>query len=325
MIFVAAGHMLLTMTTQDNHRPLLDWLLAKFPDVPKKRAKQWITAGRVNVNGIVVRKPHQLMSNPGVALKLLDRQATTLDCGRDGWQIHTRVNLMYLDSALAIVNKGPGLLSLSAAPDDLSAQSILSDFLSGKLHIFDRTLVERTLPAVYRRLKPLPVHRLDQYTSGVFCMAMNSTSRASLIELVSAHKMQREYVAYVEGRLKLAQGTWRNWLKLSEDELRQVVVLQPEAEAVEAITHYEVIAELEGVTKLRLKLETGRKHQIRAQAAFAGAPLIGDRTYNPRRRIEFPRQALHAETLSFEHGEKMTWKAAMPGDLQQLEASLRRR
>ncbi len=317
------------MTTPESinptDRPLLDWLLAKFPDVPKKRAKQWITAGRVSVTGVVIRKPHQMLADPGAALELLDRHATTLDCGRDGWQIHTRVNLMYLDNALAVVNKGPGLLSLSAEPDDLSAQSILTDFLAGKLHVFDRNLAERKLPAAYRRLEPLPVHRLDQYTSGVFCMAMNPESRARLIDQVSAHLMRREYVAYVEGRLKSAKGTWRNWLKLSEDQLRQVIVLQPEAEAVEAITHYEVIAEYEWVTKLRLRLETGRKHQIRAQAAFAGVPLIGDRTYNPRRRIDFPRQALHAEILSLKHGVPMTWTAALPADLQQLEASLRRR
>ena len=313
------------MTTQDNPRPLLDWLLAKFPDVPKKRAKQWITAGRVTVDGAVIRKPHHVLSDPGAAMRLLDRQATTLDCGRDGWQIHPRVNLMYLDIALGVVNKGPGLLSVSATPDDLSAQSILADFLNGKLRACDRGLAVRSLPAAYRRLEPLPVHRLDQDTSGVFCLAMNPASRERLIDQLSARTMRREYVAYVEGRVKSPKGTWQNWLKLSEDELRQIIVPQPEAEAVEAITHYEVIAEFEGVTKIRLRLESGRKHQIRAQAAFAGVPLIGDRTYNPRRRIDFPRQALHAEVLSLVHGVQMTWTAALPPDLQQLEASLRRR
>ena len=344
------------MTTQTDHRPLLDWLLAKYPDVPKKRAKQWITAGRVSVQGVVLRKPHQLLPDPGATLELLDRHATTLDCGRDGWQIHPRVTLLYLDAALAVVNKGPGLLSVSAEPDDLSAQSILGDFLAGKFRAFDRGLAGRTLPAAYRRLEPLPVHRLDQYTSGVFCLAMNPVARQLLIEQVSAHTMRREYVAYVEGRLKSPKGTWRNWLKLTEDGLRQVIVPLPAsakppgnpsrsdrpadsaardpqasppssaaAEPVEAITHYEVIAEYEWVTKLRLRLETGRKHQIRAQAAFAGVPLIGDRNYNPRRRIDFPRQALHAEVLSLEYVTPMTWTAALPADLQQLESSLRRR
>jgi 23S rRNA pseudouridine1911/1915/1917 synthase len=338
------------MTTEDSTdkttRPLLEWLLEKYPDTPKKRAKQWITAGRVSVNGVVIRRPNQPISDPPVTLVLLDRRATALDCGPAGWQIHPRVNLLYLDAALAVVNKGPGLLSVPAEPDDLSALGILADFLAGKLRARDRGIAGRSLPPVYRRLEPLPVHRLDQYTSGVFCMAMNAAAREKLIDQLKAHTMQREYVAYVEGRPPQPKGTWRNWLKLRDDELRQFVISAAEArttkdEVMEAITHYDVIAEFPlargaGVaTKLRLRLETGRKHQIRAQAAYAGLPLVGDRTYHPKyhgdaptaRRIDFPRQALHAEVLSLEHpdkpGSRMTWTAALPRDLQQLDAALR--
>ena len=107
---------------EKNASPLLDWLLRKHPDTPKNRAKQWILAGRVSVNGVVIRKPHQPIGDPGDTLELRGRHATTLDCG-SGWQIHPRVSLLYLDSALAIVNKGPGLISVPAAEGDLSALS----------------------------------------------------------------------------------------------------------------------------------------------------------------------------------------------------------
>ena len=325
--------------------PLLDWLLRKHPDTPKTRAKQWILAGRVSVNDVIIRKPHQAIPDPGDALELRDRQATTLDCG-SGWQIHPRVSLLYLDSALAIVNKGPGLISVPASNCDLSALSILADFLVGKLKAQNRGVAGKSLPPAYRRLEPLPVHRLDQYTSGVFCMATNPVARHHLIEQLKAHTMKREYVAFVQGRPRMPAGVWRQWLQLSRDELRQHVLSETQlkdagSEAREAITHYEVIAEypLAGgrgcVTKLRLRLETGRKHQIRAQAAHAGIPLIGDRTYNPAYRgpdhgdapIDFPRQALHAEVLSLEHpnqpGRRMTWTAELPKDLRQLESALR--
>jgi 23S rRNA pseudouridine1911/1915/1917 synthase len=325
--------------------PLLHWLLQQHPDTPKSRAKQWIVAGRVRVNGVVIRKPQQLIADPGDTLELGERHATTLDCG-SGWQIHPRVSLLYLDSAFAIVNKGPGLISVPAPNCDLSALSILADFLAGKLKARDRGVAGRSLPAAYRRLEPLPVHRLDQYTSGVFCLATNPAARRHLIEQLKAHTMRREYVAFVEGRSRTPKGTWRQWLQLSRDELRQHVLPElqrnePDAEASEAITHYEVIAEypLAGgkgfVSKLRLRLETGRKHQIRVQAAHAGLPLIGDRTYNPACRgqardyapIDFPRQALHAEVLTLEHpdqpGRSMTWTAELPKDLRQLETALR--
>jgi len=100
--------------------------------------------------------------------------------------------------------------------------------------------------------------------------------------------MSREYVAYVEGRPTTPTGTWRNWLTLSANETAPVhrpadVAKAPDTEALEAVTHYEVIREFPVaggpavVTKLRLRLETGRKHQIRAQTAHAGLPLLGDR------------------------------------------------
>ncbi len=326
--------------------PLLHWLRQQHPDTPKSRAKQWILAGRVSVNGVVLRKPHQLIADPGDTLKLGACHATTLDCG-SGWQIHPRVSLLYLDSAFAIVNKGPGLISVPAPNGGLSALSILADFLLGKMKARDRGVAGRSLPPVYHRLKPLPVHRLDQYTSGVFCLALNPAARRHFIAQLKAHTMKREYVAFVEGRSRTSKGTWRQWLQLSPDELRQHVVSKPQrkdpgSDAREAITHYEVIAEypLAGgkgfVTKLRLRLETGRKHQIRVQAAHAGLPLIGDRTYHPAYReagharppVEFPRQALHAAVLSLEHpdqpGRRMTWTAELPQALRQLEAALLR-
>ncbi len=325
-------------------RTVLDGLLLRHPETPKGRAKQWILAGRVSVNGQVVRKPHQPITASD-CVELGGRHATTLDCG-SGWQIHPRVSLLYLDSYVAVVNKGPGLLSVPADAGDLSALSILADFLAGKLAARDRSVAGKTLPPAYRRLEPMPVHRLDQYTSGVFCMGMNSAGRHHLIEQLKAHTMKREYVALVEGRCDVPKGTWRQWLQLSRDELRQHVISPAAAKALgdearEAITHYEVIAEYplaDGkrfVTKLRLRLETGRKHQIRVQAAHAGVPLVGDRTYNPRVRtpdpdhpcIDFPRQALHAEVLSLAHpeppGTRMTWTAEFPKDLRQLEAALR--
>ena len=327
--------------------PLLEWLLRKHPDTPKSRAKQWILAGRVSVNGVVVRKPHQLFSDPGDTLVLRGRHATTLACG-SGWQIHPRVSLLYLDASIAIVNKGPGLISVPAPNCDLSALSILADFLGGQLKARDRGVAGKSLPPAYRRLQPLPVHRLDQYTSGVFCIATNLDARRHLIDQLKAHTMKREYVAYVQGRASKPNGTWRHWLQLSEDELRQHVVTEREAKAIgaqacEAVTHYEVITEYplaEGkgfVSKLRFRLETGRKHQIRVQAAYAGLPLIGDRTYNPSHRgkdpaqtlIDFPRQALHAEVLTLEHpdqpGSRVTWTAELPKDLRQLDAALRAR
>jgi 23S rRNA pseudouridine1911/1915/1917 synthase len=327
-------------------RPLLHWLLQRYPETPKTRAKQWIQAGRVRIGGVVRRKPQDLLDNPGDALELLGRESVTLDCG-SGWQIHPRLELMFLDSALAVVNKGPGLISVPASNTSISALSLLADFLAGKLKAQRVSQAGRTLPPMFRKLQPLPVHRLDQYTTGLFCMAMNPTARSHLIEQLIAHVMKRQYIAFVQGRAPQSKGTWHHWLQLSRDQLKQRVVADGKAPAPtgaqHAVTHYEVLAEYPlaeiktVVTKLRLRLETGRKHQIRAQAAHEGLPLIGDRAYNlnyqdprhPGGPIAFSRQALHSEVLTLEHperpGESLSWKADLPKDLRQLEAALRSR
>jgi 23S rRNA pseudouridine1911/1915/1917 synthase len=299
----------------NNDAPLLDWLLKQFPDTPKKRAKEWIQAGRIAVNGTVIRQPHHRLSDPGTGLQLLDRQATTLDCGRHGLSLHELVKLLYLDSSLAVVNKAAGILSVPAPIEEPSVLDLL-------------TRQMRTFPPAYRQLQPEVVHRIDFYTSGLFCMAMNPTARANLIEQVSAHTMRREYVAFVVGRPKLPKGTWRDWLKLTPDETEQTVVTSTTEGAMESITHYEVVAQypVAGITKLRLRLETGRRHQIRVQAAQAGVPLVGDRKYNTRYRGRFPRQALHAELLSLTHPEQrreLTFTAPLPYDMQQLENALK--
>jgi 23S rRNA pseudouridine1911/1915/1917 synthase len=314
-------------------RPLLEWLLAQFPDTPRKRAKQWILAGRVTVDGKIVRRPNERLADPADKLQLLDRQAAAVSFEPE-WAIHPRLSLLYLDSSLAIVNKGAGLLSVPAPTSQVSAIELIADVLSGKL----RPRQRMSLPPAFRKLRPLPVHRLDQYTSGVLCFAMNPKARSHLINQFSEHTTGREYIAYVDGRPGKSRGTWRHWLMLSKDERRQHVVSERDRKsagqgAVEAITHFEVQREFPArdsrriVTQLRLRLETGRRHQIRVQAAHEGFPLIGDPIYHPRSHwVSFSRQALHAEFLTLEHpeqpGRRMTWRTDSPADLRELEARL---
>jgi 23S rRNA pseudouridine1911/1915/1917 synthase len=328
-------------------KPLLEWLLLRYPDTPKTRAQQWVTGGRVSVGGTVIRRPQEPIPDPGATLELLDRHAASvnLDSPRE---IHPRVALLHLDGSLAVVNKGPGLISIPGpTSDEISALSILADYVAGRLQPRNRAAAARVLPAALRRLRPLPVHRLDKYTSGAFCMAMNPRARQRLVEQLRAGKIRREYIAFVEGRSARPRGNWRHWLELSHDELVQRIVSGPQASAsgiaAEAVTHYEVVAEYRVpgthaiISKLRLRLETGLRHQIRVQAAAEGVPLLGDRKYNPHYQQAHPpeglpsfsRQALHAAVLGLAHpdrpGQEMVWKAELPGDLRELEEALGKR
>lgn len=338
--------------TSDGARPLIDWVLKQFPDTPKKRAKQWIMSGRVRVDGGIRRRPHERLPDPGTRLRLSGQDAAAVYDGK--LNIHRLLALRYADTSLAVVEKSAGLLSVPApGRRQISALTLLRDFLAAAA---PKRGPARDIPPQLCARLPLPVHRLDQYSSGLLCVAMNANDREALIKMFSSHDVTREYIAFIDGRLPAARGSWRDWLMLDETGRVQSVVTKHEAKAarargMEAVTDWESIEVFElaarggspgapdrVISKIRCSLVTGARHQIRVQAAHAGVPIIGDRRYHPlygessdtnteKPPIGFPRQALHASKLGFKHpqsaGREMIWTSDLPDDMRQLENQLR--
>ena len=332
------------MNESKEEKSALEWLAKKYPNCPKKRLKEWFANGRIQLDGAVIRKPH---------LPLLNPMGRLLVGSADGSQkvffkhmptrIHAQVNLLYIDSALAIVNKGPGLLSVPlSGKDQPSALKILEKYLQEKGSLeLDRNSIART------KIKPLPVHRLDQYTSGLLCFAMNQQAREKLVRQVREHSFLREYIGLGDGALAQRKGTWRSWFKLDQEGMHQTVYSKPCDGATEAVSTYQVDDTIEWpirnggtkvISRLRLRLKTGLKHQLRIHAAHANTPLLGDRHYHPDyikaaktgagMPHGFKRQALHASSIGFIHpdsGEMRRFNSKFPRDLSQLEESLRAR
>jgi len=236
---------------------------------------------------------------------------------------------------LAIVDKEAGLLSVPTdGQDKISAIEVLSNYLNDARGEATRRSFFGKADAV----KPLPVHRLDQYTSGLLCIAMNDSARVSLIKQLRSHDFLREYIAYADGVAPTPSGSWRNYMLLDESGYNQTLVEADTSGAVEAVTHYQVEAVFErhNVSKLRIRLETGLKHQIRIQAAAHDMALLGDRSYHDGTQkavkkkgaklpYQFKRQALHAATIGIKHpddGHYVRFESRIPGDMQQLEVRL---
>ena len=317
----------------------LEWLAAQYPDSPKKRLKEWFAHGRVTLDGKVLRRPQELMADPGKSLVMGTAQPSAqIFFKRMPTRIHAQVNLLYIDNSLAIVNKSPGLLSVPLpGRNDPSALSLLTKYLQGKgAAELDKNRVNRSV------LTPLPVHRLDQYTSGLLCFAMNDSAREMLIKQVRDHSFIREYLALGDGALAEKKGTWRSWFTLDRAGMFQTVSDKPSRGATEAISHYEVVDEIRWpigkgkwhtVSRLRLRLETGLKHQLRIHAARAGVPLLGDSHYHPdfikaaENNESMPhgikRQALHASNIGFIHPETGKMKRFNSKFLTDLEERLR--
>ena len=186
------------------------------------------------------------------------------------------------------------------------------------------TLVDRVshyLKHTSRRREALVVHRLDRGVSGLLVFAKTRVMLARLQEQFKARKPERRYVAIVAGKLQRATGTFKSKLAMRKN-LEQFST-RDEKQGQLAITHYRVLKLLADTTVVEVRLETGRRNQIRVHFAEAGHPVLGDPRYRPiearHERWQAKRIALHAQSLGFEHpatGKPMVFESKLPDEMQ---------
>ena len=144
------------------------------------------------------------------------------------------------------------------------------------------------------------VHRIDKDTSGLLVVAKNDFAHASLARQIKEHTFTREYSAVVHGRLKEPSGTVDAPIGRHPTKRKQMAVT--DCHSRNAVTHYETVAELDGFTQIRVRLETGRTHQIRVHMAYIGHPVAGDPVYGPKKSAPgLDGQCLHAGLIGFCH------------------------
>jgi len=223
--------------------------------------------------------------------------------------------ILYEDAAIVVLNKPPGVLSvpLERRSDARSVYEDLKDYL-----------------ARHRKPRPFVVHRIDRDTSGIVLFARNATAQQRLKEQFKRHRPDRVYLALVYGCPAPPQGTWRDRLVWDDKALIQKETHPRDARGKDAICHYTVVERFQSASLIEVTLVTGRRNQIRLQARLRGHTLVGEQRYvygpDSLRPIAFPRQALHAYRLTFEHprdGRQMTFEAPLPDDMAALVASLR--
>jgi 23S rRNA pseudouridine1911/1915/1917 synthase len=172
------------------------------------------------------------------------------------------------------------------------------------------------------------VHRLDRDTSGLLVVAASEEAHAALLRMMRAREITREYLALVSGQPDAESGTID--APIGRDRVRRTMVSTRTDRARGAVTHFEVLERLPRTALLRVRLETGRTHQIRAHLAAIGHPVCGDRQYNGANcgmRLGLERQFLHAAALRFRHPftrECMHCESKPPVDLRRaLDAAKR--
>jgi 23S rRNA pseudouridine1911/1915/1917 synthase len=220
-----------------------------------------------------------------------------------------RVNLgfeiVFEDKHLIVVNKPPELLTVPTRREEAN------------------TLVHKVSEYVRHVSKArgaFAVHRLDRGVSGLLVFGKAMEIVRELKDQFAASKPEREYVAIVAGRLESKQGTFESLLATNKDLSR--FSTEDESIGQLAITHYRVVAVLDDATLVQVRLETGRRNQIRVHFAEAGHPVLGDPRYRPdlaaHRDWPHGRIALHARLLGFSHpitGQPLRFEAALPPEV----------
>jgi 23S rRNA pseudouridine1911/1915/1917 synthase len=225
------------------------------------------------------------------------------------------LRILHEDDDLLVVDKPPGMLAvpLERKPDAPSAFERLADHFRS-----------------HRKLRPLVVHRIDRDTSGLVIFAKQPQAQDALKAQFEAREAERIYRAIVYGHPEPPSGTWRDHLAWDERAMKQKQTKAKDPRAKEAISHYRVIEEFREAALIEVRLESGRRNQIRIQAGLRGHTLVGERLYvygEQPREIAFARQALHAHRLSFRHprdGRPLTFESPIPADMRDLLARLRR-
>lgn len=213
--------------------------------------------------------------------------------------------IVYEDPSLLVVDKPAGLLAVPLP--GRSGQSLVD-------------LVIAHLRSQGRRT-PQVVHRIDRDTTGLVLFAKDGATTAHLKQQFLRRSPERVYLAVVHGVPEPPNGTWRDRLVWDHQALVQRVAASGDAHGRDAISRYRVVRPLGGASLLEVSLVTGKRNQIRVQAALRSHPLVGERQYNTvpeHGRIPFPRQALHAHRLAFEHpatGRRIECSSPMPEDM----------
>ena len=292
----------------------LDQALAELlPAYSRNRLQQWLKAGQLRVDG-QIRRPRDPVAGGEIVSGEWVLEVETAAVAQD-----IPLTIRHEDADLLVIDKPAGLVAHPAAGNR------------------DGTLVNALLHHA-PELAALPraglVHRLDKDTTGLLVVARRLRAHAALVEQLQARTIERDYLAVVNG-VPVAGGTVDAPVGRHPVD-RQRMAVTPGGKP--AVTHYRVLSRFRAHALLRIKLETGRTHQIRVHMAHIRFPLLGDRVYGGRPRVppgasprcietiqQFRRQALHAERLALTHpatGERLEWQAELPSDLVELLAVL---
>lgn len=301
----------LILEIEDNlHGKRIDAALsAIIDDMSRSTICELITNGKVVVEDKLITKPSFKVSSGNKVCVTIEQEQTTDIIAQD-----IPLNIVYEDDDVLVINKPINFVVHPGA--GINQGTVMNALL---YHYPESRNLDRAGI----------VHRLDKDTSGLMVVAKSSLAQIRLVRAISKHQVVREYEAIAEGLIS-SGGTIDRAIGRDLNNRTRMAVL-PEGMGREAITHYRVMEQYRAHTRIKLRLETGRTHQIRVHMASIDHPLLGDSQYGGKRvkhlkgasetldqaLVNFKHQALHASHIEFTHPvtrEEMSFDAPLPDD-----------
>ena len=304
--------------SENQYRERLDqFLVNRLEKISRAQIQKLIKRGKITVDDEIAKPSHLVAGGEQIVIRIPPPKPTDLRPEA------IPLEIIYEDKSLLVLNKQAGMVVHPAYGN-------LSGTLANALVHHSKNL--STLSGEFR---PGLVHRLDKDTSGLLVVAKSDYVHGLLSQQFAEHRTTREYRALVWGKLSDKNSRIESFISRSVKDRTQMVVSE---QGKWAITNYTVIEEFPLVSYVKLKLETGRTHQIRVHMSSIGHPVVGDQVYGGRRKqtinlnqqaqqlakqiLEMmPRQALHAKTLGFTHPisqQQMIFNSELPADMQSL-------
>ena len=274
-----------------------DVAVSEALSVTRTAAAKLIEAGNAECRNKILKK--NTLIEPGAEVTVTVPDVRPLEVKAQSIPL----KIVYEDDDLLVVDKPKGMVVHPAPgnPDGTLVNALLA-------HCGD------SLSGINGVARPGILHRIDKNTSGLLMVAKNDKAHSSLAEQIKEHSFVREYEAVVYGEMKTDSGDVDAPIGRHPVKRKQMAVTPLNSKP--ARTHYEVIDRAGGFTHLRLRLYTGRTHQIRVHMAYIGHPLAGDDVYGPKKVItSLQGQCLHAKKLGFIHpstGEYMEFDSELP-------------
>lgn len=258
----------------------IDKALTQLSDLSRSQIQQLLKKDCVVVNGAIVKANYKVQKGDAIVLTMPKPVEIEIE------PENIPLTIVYEDGDIVIVNKESGMV---VHP---SVGHTTGTLVNALLYHVEQ------LATSTGDIRPGIVHRIDKDTSGLLVVAKNSVAHEQLSQQFQTHDITREYIALVHGDISHDKGTIDAPLaRHKHDRLRYTV----QEGGKRAVTHFEVLERFVGYTLIKLRLETGRTHQIRVHMAFIGHEIVGDPVYSKQQDDKTFGQYLHAQTLGFIH------------------------